>query len=100
MASKWGRQWRIDTAERVGTTVVWTLIPTVPVLASTDLSWAWGWATVGVPAVLSLLKCVAVNLPAPDAAPTASVVNVQSVNPNEPVAVQPNQPRSPFDPMG
>lgn len=79
--SKWGKKWRQDTAERVGTTLVWVAIPVIPTIAATDLSWNWAWLTLGLPGVLSLLKCVAVNLPAPDDAPTASIVDVQSVNP-------------------
>lgn len=81
--SKWGKQWRKDTAERVGSTLVWIAIPVVPTIAATDISWNWAWITLGGPAVLTFLKCVAVNLPAPESKPTASLVDVTSLGAKE-----------------
>jgi len=77
--SKWGKQWRKDTAERVGSTVIEIAIPVIPTIAVTDLSWHWAWITVGVPAVLVLLKCTYANLRASQSAPSASLVDVTSL---------------------
>jgi hypothetical protein len=77
-SKKWGPAYWADLGERVGTTLIYGLITMLTADASGALkgnAQQW-WVVVGLPAVLSLLKCLLVNLKTDS--PTASVINVTS----------------------
>lgn len=78
--NKWGGAFWKDWAERVGSTLVYSLITLFATTQVADISTKLGWAIVGLPTVLAALKCIGANLPGPE--PSASVVDVQSVNPS------------------
>lgn len=80
--SKWGAAFWQDWLERVVSVAVYTLIPTIPVLAQTDISWQWAWATVGAPTALAALTGLAANLK--NATTGASLLNTA-----QPTAPQP-----------
>lgn len=78
-SNKWGSQYWIDLAERVGSTLVYALITALTVTSTTPVDWSDGnviWLILGLPTVLSFLKGLAANLPGNQ--PSASVVNVTS----------------------
>jgi hypothetical protein len=80
MANKWGSDYWIDTAERVGTTAIYGLITMLTANATGTVSGdatQW-WVIVGLPTALSLLKCLLTNLQG--GAPTASLIHVNSTN--------------------
>ena len=75
---KWGKQYWTDLAERVGTTAIYGLITMLTADASGAVSGSaqqW-WVVVGLPAALSALKGILVNIGGDE--PKASVVNVTS----------------------
>lgn len=77
-SSKWGAAYWTDLGERVGTTLIYGLITMLTADASGALKGnpeQW-WVVVGLPTVLSLLKCLLMNLKAEES--TASIVNVTS----------------------
>jgi hypothetical protein len=78
MASKWSQAWMVDTGERVGTTGLYGVTTMITAdatgVVSGDMQ-QW-WLIVGLPMVLSLIKCLLVNLQGTE--PTASAVGVTS----------------------
>jgi len=87
--SKWNGAWAEDTAERVGTTAIYGLITMITADQTGAVSGdpqQW-WLVIGVPSLLSLLKCTLANMrggSGDGGTPTASIVQITSTK--EPVA--------------
>lgn len=80
-AGKWGKKFWQDTAERVGSTLTGALIAAVTVTGTTPVNWsdaAAVWGIIGVPTLVSALKCLYVNFQSSDPEPSASLVGVSS----------------------
>lgn len=81
-ASKWGKAYWIDLAERVGSTFVYALITLFTANSVTSITTELAWVIVGLPTLLSLLKGLAANLKGDE--PSASVADVDSYGPDSP----------------
>lgn len=74
--NKWGRDYWVDLSERVGSTLIYGLITLLTTTSIIDVTPELGWTIVGLPAVLSALKGLLVNMGGEE--PSASVANVTS----------------------
>lgn len=73
---KWSKAYWRDLGERAGASLVGGLLTMVTLTSLTDLTWAYGWAVLGVPTATSVLKGLLVNLGGD--VPSASIVDVSS----------------------
>lgn len=80
--NKWGKAYWVDLAERVGSTLVYSLITLLTANSVTSITPELAWVIVGLPTILSLLKGLGSNMRG--AEPSASIANVDSYGPGEP----------------
>lgn len=76
-SSKWTAKFWEDTFERVGSTAIYGLITFLTLGGSDTVAWDKIWPVIVLPAILSLLKALLVNMGSSDGA-SASLVGVKS----------------------
>jgi hypothetical protein len=79
-SSKWSKQYWQDLIERVGSTAVSSLIGVILAVNFSGITWSWDnvWALILVPAGVSTLKALGINISISGSTPSASLVKVSS----------------------
>lgn len=79
--SKWSGAYWNDLLERVGSTLVYSIITLLTTVQVADLGFEQLWPVLVLPTVLSFLKGIAANLPAPQPSPSGPVTSGASLLP-------------------